>query len=179
MRIGLVAIWAALAQSALSQTGTHVDLKTETRRVDFTNADSTRLMKLATRAAGHLYARDLFFKADAPKGANLFGCAGTNPWTGQGSASIQLQSDVMVVGTRASTWPIDQCFGDGVRACDESRADCLHGGYDAALDAGRDYLQRSGNAESGWFERDSIKTGQWERPHECGHYGGLALRNLI
>jgi hypothetical protein len=83
-----------------AQTGTQIDLHSQTRRVDFTNADSTRPLKLGTSLPATCSSGDLFFKADAPSGNNLFGCTPSNTWSIQGSASIQLNSDNIRVGTR-------------------------------------------------------------------------------
>jgi hypothetical protein len=85
-----------------AQTGTQIDLHSQTRRVDFTNADSTRPLKLGTLLPATCSSGDLFFKADAPSGSNLFGCTASNIWSVEGSASIQLNSDNIRVGTRGS-----------------------------------------------------------------------------
>ena len=82
------------------QTGTQIDLHSQTRRVDFTNADSTRPLKLGTMLPATCSSGDLFFKADAPSGNNLFGCTTGNVWSAEGSASVQLTSDNTRIGTR-------------------------------------------------------------------------------
>src|SRR3954464_13243888 len=86
--------------SGLGQTGTQIDLHSQTRRVDFTNADATRPLKMGTALPATCSPGDLFFKADAPGGNNLFGCATANTWSSQGSASIQLVSANTLVGVR-------------------------------------------------------------------------------
>jgi hypothetical protein len=83
-----------------AQTGTQIDLQNQTRRVDFTNAGSTRPVKLGTTLPATCTPGDLFFKADAPTGSNLYGCATANTWSNEGSASIQLVLDNTRVGTR-------------------------------------------------------------------------------
>jgi hypothetical protein len=97
----VICAWFYLA-AGQAQTGTQIDLHSQTRRVDFTNADSTKPLKLGTLLPATCSSGDLFFKADAPSGSNLFGCAASNTWSIQGSASIQLNSDNIRVGTRGS-----------------------------------------------------------------------------
>jgi hypothetical protein len=67
-----------LAPEALAQTT--VDLRTQSRSVDFSAASSTRPMKTGTTLPSVCSAGDMFFKTDAPVGANLYGCAATNTW---------------------------------------------------------------------------------------------------
>jgi hypothetical protein len=101
-RCGIVICAWFYTSAGQAQTGTQIDLHSQTRRVDFTNADSTRPLKLGTLLPATCSSGDLFFKADAPGGSNLFGCTPANTWSVQGSASIQLNSDNIRVGTRGA-----------------------------------------------------------------------------
>jgi hypothetical protein len=69
----------ALAGSAWGQT--QVDLRTQSRNVDFSGAIETRPEKTGTVLPATCNAGDLFFKTSAPSGANLYGCVATNTWS--------------------------------------------------------------------------------------------------
>jgi hypothetical protein len=61
-------------------TQTTVDLRTQSRSVDFAAASSTRPMKTGTTLPSVCSAGEMFFKTDAPVGANVYGCVATNTW---------------------------------------------------------------------------------------------------
>lgn len=70
----------ALAQ----QQPTMINLGTQGRNVDFSNAPSTRPVKTGTALPGTCSTGDLFFNSTAPVGQNLYGCASPNTWVLQG-----------------------------------------------------------------------------------------------
>ena len=69
---------------------TQVDLAKQTKNVDFSAAPSTRPVKTGTVFPATCQTGAMFFKTDAPGGANLYGCTAANVWTlmsgGSGSA---------------------------------------------------------------------------------------------
>ena len=69
---------ALIAVAAAAQT--QIDLRTQTRNVDFTAAASTKPVKTGTALPATCVVGDMFFKTDAPAGANLYGCTGANSW---------------------------------------------------------------------------------------------------
>src|ERR1019366_4959249 len=64
---------------------TQVDLRTQTKDVDFSTSASTRPVKTGSALPSVCSVGDLFFSTTAPAGANLFGCAATNTWTQSGA----------------------------------------------------------------------------------------------
>src|SRR5690349_17341635 len=60
---------------------TQVDLSTQAKNVDFSAAPSTRPVKTGTVFPATCQTGAMFFKTDAPGGANLYGCTATNVWT--------------------------------------------------------------------------------------------------
>ena len=86
---------------------TQVDLATQTKRVDFTAASSTKPIKTGTSLPATCAVGDMFFKTDAAAGANLYGCAAANAWSpqagsGGGSGSLSIESNGTPVGSRSA-----------------------------------------------------------------------------
>ncbi|MGH9661536.1 MAG: hypothetical protein ACRD96_23515, partial [Bryobacteraceae bacterium] len=65
---------------------TQVDLPTQSKRVDFSQAAQTRPVKTGTALPPACLAGEMFFKTDATAGANLNGCTSTNTWTQLGGS---------------------------------------------------------------------------------------------
>src|ERR1035437_2343266 len=77
-----------LALGGLTLTAqTQIDLRTQAKHIDFTAADSTRPIKTGTALPATCVQGDMFFKTDAPAGANLYGCTAANTWSVQGGIS--------------------------------------------------------------------------------------------
>jgi hypothetical protein len=74
----------ALALNAL-QGQTLVDLRTQSKRVDFTDATATAPFKTGTSLPSTCQTGEAFFKTDVAAGQNLYGCAATNTWAVQSS----------------------------------------------------------------------------------------------
>lgn len=70
-------LWA-LACMAIGQT--RVDLRTETKSVDFSGATSTRPLQTGTLLPSTCSVGDLFYKTDGAPGSNIFGCTVANNW---------------------------------------------------------------------------------------------------
>lgn len=85
-------VWMAAAQ-------TQIDLRTQAKRVDFTAATSTRPIKTGTELPATCAAGEMFFKTDAPGGANVYGCAEANQWSLQ-SGKLTVASEGTTVGSR-------------------------------------------------------------------------------
>lgn len=88
-----------LALAAGAQT--QIDLRTQAKGVDFTAATSTKPMKTGAALPARCSTGELFFKTDAPAGANVYACSAANIWSVQGAQTVQ--SGGVVVGTRATT----------------------------------------------------------------------------
>lgn len=60
---------------------TRVDLRTQSKSVDFTAANMTKPFKSGTALPGACTLGEAFFKTDAPAGTNLYACTSLNSWT--------------------------------------------------------------------------------------------------
>jgi len=69
----------ALPFSLFGQT--QVDLRTQSKSVDFSNAPSTRPVRTGTAIPSLCQAGELFYNLTAPPGQNLYGCTAANVWT--------------------------------------------------------------------------------------------------
>jgi hypothetical protein len=82
----VVAITLGAPFSSLAQT--QVDLRTQSKSVDFSNALSTKPFKTGSNLPAACAVGEAFFKTSAAVGQNLFTCSSTDTWTLQsGSAS--------------------------------------------------------------------------------------------
>ncbi len=84
---------------------TQVDLRTQSRNVDFGTAASTRPMKTGAELPATCTTGEMFFKADAAAGSNLYGCVAANTWSlqaggGGGTGLVTVQSEGVTVGAR-------------------------------------------------------------------------------
>jgi hypothetical protein len=63
---------------------TSVDLRTQSKTVDFGAAPSTRPFTTGTAQPATCAVGDMFYKTSAPAGQNVYGCTATNIWTLEG-----------------------------------------------------------------------------------------------
>jgi hypothetical protein len=77
--------WAALSLLLLGAAAlsaqTQVDLRTQSKRVDFTQATTTAPVKSGTTLPATCGVGELYYKSNASAGQNLYGCTVTNTWT--------------------------------------------------------------------------------------------------
>ena len=73
----LVALHAATLYGQITQ----VDLRYQSKNVDFSGAGATKPFKSGTSLPSVCAVGEMFFKVDAPSGANLYGCTSMNTWT--------------------------------------------------------------------------------------------------
>jgi len=79
---------------------TLVDLRTQTKSVDFSGATTTKPFKSGTTLPGTCSVGEAFFKTNAAAGSNLYACTALNTWTLQTGGST-LAGDV--TGTLGAT----------------------------------------------------------------------------
>ena len=75
---------------------TQVDLKSQSKNVDFSGAVAVKPLPVGTTLPGTCSTGAMFFKSDAEPGANLYACVATNTWaleSGGGGASDDLRAD--------------------------------------------------------------------------------------
>jgi hypothetical protein len=80
--------WGLLLCTAALLGQTQVDLRTQSKRVDFKAAPSTAPVKSGTTAPATCTIGELFYNTSVSAGRNLYGCTTTNTWTllGDGGA---------------------------------------------------------------------------------------------
>jgi hypothetical protein len=87
---------ALLAVTAAAQT--QVDLKNQSKSVDFSGANPTKPMATGTVLPSTCSAGQMFFLSTAPAGQNLYGCPATNTWSLEGGSGVTVESAGTVVG---------------------------------------------------------------------------------
>lgn len=60
---------------------TQLDLRYQSKNVDFSGANATKPFKSGAILPSLCAVGEMFFKTDAPSGANLYGCTALNAWT--------------------------------------------------------------------------------------------------
>ena len=85
---------------ACATAQTLVDLRTQTKSVDFSNAATTKPFKSGTVLPATCGVGEAFFKSNAPAGSNWYACTAQNSWTLQSGAPA-LAGDV--TGTTSAT----------------------------------------------------------------------------
>jgi hypothetical protein len=80
-KLGSFALLVALMSLGLAHGQTRVDLRSQSKSVDFSGADSTRPIKTGAALPATCGVGDLFFLTSAPPGQNLYACATTGTWS--------------------------------------------------------------------------------------------------
>jgi hypothetical protein len=83
MRV-IVAFAVSLVYVTAAAGQTRVDLRNQSKNIDFSQAQSVRPFRTGTVLPATCSPGEMFFKTDAAAGANSFGCVATNTWTLQG-----------------------------------------------------------------------------------------------
>jgi len=79
-----ILVWALSAGVTGAQT--LVDLRTQSKSVDFSGANTTKPFKSGTALPATCGLGEAFFKSNAPAGSNWYACTATNSWTLQSGA---------------------------------------------------------------------------------------------
>jgi hypothetical protein len=72
--------------SGIAYGQTMVDLRTQSKSVDFSSANATKPFKSGTVFPSICSVGEIFYKTDAPAGANLYACTAANAWTLEGQS---------------------------------------------------------------------------------------------
>jgi len=85
-----ICIYALEIAIGIAHGQTMVDLRTQSKSVDFSLATATKPFKSGTIFPSTCSVGEIFYKSDAPAGANVYGCTATNAWTleGQGLPAL-------------------------------------------------------------------------------------------
>ena len=87
----------AIGISAVAWSQTQLDLHNQAKKIDFSNVSDTHPVQVGTVLPVSCTAGALFFKSNAPAGANLFGCTSANVWSilaGDGSGGVSNASQL-------------------------------------------------------------------------------------
>ena len=89
---------------------TQLDLRLQSRDVDFSGASTTKPFKLGTGLPSACGQGEMYYRLDATAGMNVYGCTTSNSWTleqGPPAASMASQlGDFAVTATSATTLAI-------------------------------------------------------------------------
>ena len=75
------AILVAAGLMGVAHAQTLVDLRTQSKSVDFSAANTTKPFKSGTVLPATCGVGEAFFQTNAPAGVNLYGCTAVNSWT--------------------------------------------------------------------------------------------------
>src|SRR6202044_3995944 len=104
------ALLIALFAGALYGQLTQLDLRLQSRDVDFSGASTTKPFKLGTGLPSACGQGEMYYRLDATAGMNVYGCTTSNSWTleqGPPAASMASQlGDFAVTATNATTLAI-------------------------------------------------------------------------
>jgi hypothetical protein len=93
--------WMMTACAAVALGQTQVDLKTQSKSIDFSAAPATRPLQTGAVLPASCTVGQMFFNTSASSGQNLYGCVGTNLWLPEtGTASLTIQNQGALVGAR-------------------------------------------------------------------------------
>jgi len=152
------AILPILVLQAWCQTPTAVDLRAQSKNVDFTGAATTRPFKSGTAVPSTCSIGEMFFLTSAQAGTNVYGCTSANIWTleaGVGAQTASQLTDLAVgltsqttftIGARCSaSTPCNVRFGSVVSAFTSPTSATISAGSGTAFI----YLDSSGNLTVG------------------------------
>ena len=95
-------VFTFMSFTVIGFSQTQVDLRTQSKSVDFSSATSTRSFQVGQTLPATCIQGAMFFNTSAPAGGNLFGCVAANTWTVQrGSPSFSIGSAGTVVGSES------------------------------------------------------------------------------
>lgn len=80
--------YALLLCCSLAWGQTQIDLRTQSKNVDFSSAATTKTIKTGATLPATCSPGEIFFNTAATAGANLYACASANTWTAQGGVTV-------------------------------------------------------------------------------------------
>jgi hypothetical protein len=120
----MAAVLALLAWAGTGWAQTALDLRTQTKNVDFTGATATKVNKSGATLPVLCGVGETFFLTTAAPGQNLYGCTTTNTWSVLGSAVLPVSTTPgqLLVWT-ASGWQPESGLGASLSLTFPSIAD--------------------------------------------------------
>ncbi|HLG99714.1 MAG TPA: hypothetical protein VKX49_25625 [Bryobacteraceae bacterium] len=139
-------VLSILIAPAWAQTPTAIDLKAQTKNVDFTGAASTRPFKSGLSLPATCAVGEMFYLSSATAGTNVFGCTAANTWTVEAGAGAQSASQLadlavsrvsatlLTIGANCSVAaPCNTRFGSATRAYTASTSVTISAGSGTAF----------------------------------------------
>lgn len=150
MRIRSFQILPALVLAGCAFGQTQLDLRTQSKSVDFSSSPSTRPVQVGTTLPASCQTGQLFFKSDATAGSNLYGCTATNAWSVQNGADAgtpatmtsqlgdlqvtRTSNSVLTIGANCSTaTPCNVHFGSTVDSITSTATATISGSVTGVL----------------------------------------------
>lgn len=150
MRIRLFQILPVLLLAGCALGQTQLDLRTQSKSVDFSSSPSTRPVQVGTTLPASCQTGQLFFKSDATAGSNLYGCTATNAWSVQSGGApgapatmisqlgdlqvTRTSNTVLTIGANCSTvTPCNVHFGSTVYSITSTAAATISGSATGVL----------------------------------------------
>jgi hypothetical protein len=148
-----------LISSGWCQSPTLIDLRSQSKNIDFSTAATTRPFKSGTALPATCSVGAMFYLTNATAGSNLYGCTASNVWTPEiGSAGVpsasQLtdlaaglgtQNTLTIGATCSSAAPCNVRFGSVVHSFTSSSSATISAGTGMAFV----YLDANGNLTVG------------------------------
>lgn len=85
-KIALNLLLGAVLAAAAGESQTQIDLRTQSKSVDFSGAGSTKPMKSGASLPSSCGAGEFFFLTSAPAGSNVYACNPANTWIVEGNS---------------------------------------------------------------------------------------------
>ena len=114
----LLAGWTMVAAIS-GQAQTKVDLRTQSKSVDFSAASLTKTVRTGTSLPGTCSASELFYLTNATPGYNLYYCTASNTWTPAGASapnyaqSFTAQTSVAMNHNLGTSNVVVDCYDSG------------------------------------------------------------------
>ena len=108
------AVCAGLVGQLFLHAQTAIDLRTQAKNVDFSQAAATKPNKSGTALPATCGVGETFFLTSAPAGGNLYGCAAANAWSPLGSGAGSLPAANMpgqVLAWTGASWQAKSSCG--------------------------------------------------------------------
>lgn len=97
-------LWMSTVLVGVALGQTQVDLRTQSKSVDFSAASSTKPLTTGTTLPASCVTGQMFFLSSAPAGQNVYGCVSANTWNlqsggGGGGSGVSIEAAGTLVGT--------------------------------------------------------------------------------
>ncbi len=96
-----IMLMSATLAAAVAVGQTEVDLRTQSKSVDFSAASSTKPVSTGTALPSVCGIGQMFFLSNAAAGQNLYGCVTTNTWNLESAGGVSVENSGTLVGTRS------------------------------------------------------------------------------